>query len=257
MITTVGQRLHAKSAALLLSLEGSLSKIMFGWIAVAALASIVRVSVGALGDYPLSVGSLMPYWLLVAAPVVSMMLALRWFADGESLPQPATRLAQVGRWRNVSRAAAMRHPLYGTSGLMVSLLIGMLINVPVRATEYLLALPAIAGPAPAWLEAMHLAMTIDVVLVTSLYSIAFVAALRRVPLFPRLLVAIWMIDILMQIVIAKLTVSAGGIPHAVAMPLQGMLTGNIQKVLISVCLWLPYLLLSRRVNVTFRNRIPA
>ena len=90
---------------------------------------------------------------------------------------------------------------------------------------------------------------------TSLYSIAFVAALRRVPLFPRLLVAIWMIDILMQIVIAKLTVSAGGIPHAVAMPLQGMLTGNIQKVLISVCLWLPYLLLSRRVNVTYRSRI--
>ena len=257
MIVTIGQRLHAKSATLLLSLESSLPKIMFGWLAVAALASAFRVALGTLGDHPYSFATLMPYWLLVVAPVASMLLALRWFADGESQPQPATRLAQVGRWRNVSRAAAMRHPLYGTSGLMVSLLIGMLINVPVRATEYLLAVPAIAGPAPDWLRAMQFAMTLDVVLVTSLYAIAFVAALRRVPLFPRLLVAIWMIDILMQVAIAEFTVDAGGVPHAVAVPLQDMLTGNVQKVLISVSIWLPYLLLSRRVNVTFRNRIPA
>lgn len=257
MLVTVGQRLHARSAALLLSLEASLPKIMFGWLAAAALASIIRIAVGPLGDQPFSFSTLMPYWLLVVAPVASMMLALRWFADGESQPQPGTRLAQVGRWRSVSRATAMRHPLYGTSGLMVSLLIGMLINVPVRAAEYLLAMPAIAGPAPGWLEAMHLAMTLDVVLLTSLYSIAFVAALRRVPLFPRLLVAIWMIDILMQVGIAKFTVNAGGVPPAVATTLQSLLMGNIQKVLISVSLWLPYLLMSRRVNITYRSRIPA
>ena len=33
--------------------------------------------------------------------------------------------------------------------------------------------------------------------------------------------------------------------------------GNVKKVLISTCLWLPYLLLSKRVNVTFRHRVEA
>jgi hypothetical protein len=36
-----------------------------------------------------------------------------------------------------------------------------------------------------------------------------------------------------------------------------LLEGNVKKVLISAGLWLPYLLLSRRVNVTFRHRVPA
>jgi hypothetical protein len=31
----------------------------------------------------------------------------------------------------------------------------------------------------------------------------------------------------------------------------------VKKVLISVALWLPYLLMSTRVNVTYRSRIPA
>jgi hypothetical protein len=39
--------------------------------------------------------------------------------------------------------------------------------------------------------------------------------------------------------------------------LHSMLEGNVKKVLISMALWLPYLLLSTRVNVTYRHRIPA
>ena len=85
---------------------------------------------------------------------------------------------------------------------MVSLLVGMLLNVPVRALEYLAAMPALSGHVPQWLSTLQIAMTLDVVLLTSLYTIAFVAALRRVPLFPRLLVAIWLIDIAMQLGIA-------------------------------------------------------
>jgi hypothetical protein len=37
--------------------------------------------------------------------------------------------------------------------------------------------------------------------------------------------------------------------------LQAFLAGNIKKVLISVMIWLPYLLVSNRVNVTFRQRV--
>jgi hypothetical protein len=100
-------------------------------------------------------------------------------------------------------------------------------------------------------------MTFDVVLFSSLYMIAFVAALRRVPLFPRLLVAIWMCDLATQLVIAQLVVGAGGLPDTVAAALHGLLDGNVKKVLISAALWLPYLLLSRRVNLTYRSLLPA
>ena len=47
------------------------------------------------------------------------------------------------------------------------------------------------------------------------------------------------------------------LPATVADALHSLLDGNVKKVLISVCLWLPYLLLSTRVNVTFRHRVPA
>ena len=43
----------------------------------------------------------------------------------------------------------------------------------------------------------------------------------------------------------------------VADALHTLLDGNVKKVLISVCLWLPYLLLSKRVNVTYRHRVDA
>jgi hypothetical protein len=86
--------------------------------------------------------------------------------------------------------------------------------------------------------------------------VAFVAALRRVPLFPRLLLAIWLGDVAMQLITAQLAVGTD-LPAKVASALQTFLTGNVKKVLISMGLWLPYLLLSTRVNVTYRHRIPA
>ena len=36
-----------------------------------------------------------------------------------------------------------------------------------------------------------------------------------------------------------------------------LLPDGVRSVLISVGLWLPYLLLSRRVNVTYRSRVAA
>ncbi|HMI75354.1 MAG TPA: hypothetical protein VK495_11665 [Steroidobacteraceae bacterium] len=254
MMTHVRQRLHARSTALLMTIETGLPRIMIGWLVVAALASALRVAASPLhGTVPVT--TLLPYLLLVLAPLGSMVLALRWFADGDRLAQPETRFARVLRWTDVSRETAMRHPLYGTSGIMVSLLVGMLLNVPVRGAEYLASMPALAGPIPHWLQTLHTLMTLDVVLLSSLYAIAFVAALRRVPLFPRLLVAIWMIDLAMQMVTARMVAGTPGLPVSVAAPLQLLLDGNVKKVLISIGLWLPYLLLSARVNVTYRHRI--
>jgi len=256
MLETMTRKMHAKSAAMLVSLESSLDRIMQLWLLLVGLAAAVRI---ALSPIPsgLEPGTFAPYLLLMFAPFASMVLALRWFADGDRQSQPAVRLARIGAWRPVRRSEAMRHSLYGAGGIMVSLLVGMLLNVPVRAAEYLAAMPALSGPVPAWLSTLHMMMTLDVVLLSSLYSIAFVAALRRVPLFPRLLMAIWLLDLAMQFSTAQMVAGMPGLPADVAAALQPLLEGNVMKVLISIVLWLPYLLLSKRVNVTYRHRVPA
>lgn len=254
MLSAVSNSLQAKSAALLLTIEGSLGRIMTGWFIVAMLASALRISVSPL-HAALQAATLLPYLLLVTAPLLSMGLALCWFRDGDRLAQPVTRLARLGNWRAVGLAEAQRHPLYGSSGIMVSLLVSMLLNIPVRALEYLAAIPALSGSVPAWLSTLHFMMTLDVVLLSSLYAIAFIAALRRVPLFPRLLAAIWAIDIAMQLGIASAVAGTEGLPPKVAEALHTLLDGNVKKVMISVALWLPYLLLSKRVNVTYRHRV--
>jgi hypothetical protein len=253
----INQRLHARSTALLLSLENRFDRILSAWLLLAGLACAARIALSPINHEAAVLPQIAPYLLVPTAPFLSALLALRWFANGDEQPQPVTRLARVGSWRSISASEARIDPLYGTTGIMVSLLVGMLLNVPIRAMEYLAAMPPIPPHVPHWLTTLKFAMTFDVALFTSLYAIAFVAALRRVPLFPRLLLTIWVGDLTMQLVTANVVVAAGPLPPGVSAALHNLLEGNVKKVLISVALWLPYLLLSKRVNVTYRHRVPA
>jgi hypothetical protein len=256
MFHRVSNHLRARSAALLVSFENHLDRFLQGWLLTAGLASAARIAMAPVPKSDLGIFSIVaPYVLLVLAPVVSTLLALHWFRGGVSQPQPTTRLARAGKWRRVTAAEAERNPLYGASGIMVSLLVGIMLNVPMRALEYFAAMPAVPAMAPRWLAVLHFAMSFDVVVFTSLYMVAFVAALRRVPLFPRLLLAIWVGDLGMQVFTAEMVASTH-VPAGVAAALQALLTGNVKKVLISMAVWLPYLLLSTRVNVTYRHRVP-
>ena len=255
MMTPWIKRLNARADAALFALKTRLDQIVIGWLLFAGTICVLRIAASPLPPVDLGVRGMLPLALLVLAPAASFILALRWFADGDRQPQPAFRL-DIGRWRDLPREQARRHPLYGTRGIMVSLLIGILLNVPVRAAEYLAAMPPVPAGAPYWMATLHLALTLDVVLFTSLYAIAFVAALRRVPMFPRLLVAIWFSDVCMQLGVAEM-VSGARLPPGVGAGLETLLMGNVNKVLISAFLWLPYLLLSTRVNVTYRSRVPA
>jgi hypothetical protein len=251
------RRMQARSAALLSAMENRLDRMLLAWLLIAGIACAARMIAAPGPLAAVSPGSALPYLLVVIAPVASMVMALRWFAEADRQPQPVTRFALAGRWRGVSPAEARAHPLYGASGVMVSLLAGMLLNVAVRAAEFLAAIPPIPSGAPEWLSTLQVAMTLDVVLFTSLYAIAFVAALKRLPLFPRLLVTIWLCDLAAQLLIGDVVASSPGLPAGVAGALHELLAGNVGKVLISAALWLPYLLLSTRVNVTYRHRLPA
>jgi hypothetical protein len=236
--------MHSRSVALQSTLEVGLDRILLGWVLIAALACAARIAITSPPAAGVAFGAAMPYLLVMLAPVISIALALRWFAGADARPQPTARRAFPGRWRILAPTEARNHPLYGTSGLMVSLLVGLLLNVAIRAAEFLAAIPPVFGRAPEWLSTLQVAMTFD-------------AALRRLPSFPRLLVAIWIGDIAMQLAIGHVVAASPHLPLPVAAALHDLLLGNANKVLISVALWLPYLLLSARVNVTYRHRVPA
>ncbi|WP_118857747.1 DUF2569 family protein [Sphingomonas mesophila] len=257
MLTAVTLKAGSRAIALRRSIEQNLDWLLRAWLVAAALACGLRIALSPAAQVNAGVAVIAPYAMLVAAPALSLLLALRWFQAGDRLAQPSVRIARIGNWRTLSAAEARRHPLYGADGLMVSLLIGMLLQVPLRAVEFLAATPAMAGEFPPWLAVLRTMMTLDVVLMTSLYVVAFVAALRRVPYFPRLLAAIWALDLALQGLTARMVAAEPGLPDRVAQALEGLLTGNAWKVVISIAIWLPYLLLSKRVNVTYRHRVPA
>ena len=254
---TVRKHLHARSTAMLLSLEGGISRIMVGWLLFALGACALRIAVSPWRGSGPGLSTLLPYALVIGAPLISMGLALRWFGDADRIEQPSLRLARIGNWRPVEIGEARRHKLYGTTGLMVPLLVGMLLNIPLRTAEYLAAMPALSGSVPEWLRVLNLLMTLDVVLLSSLYVIVFAAGLRRLPTFPRLLAAVWIVDLAVQALIAGAASLEPGLPPAVSAALDGLLRANVMKALASVVIWLPYLVFSRRVNVTFRHRVPA
>lgn len=250
---------HASQRATALrgALENNLHRLLLAWVMIAGFASALRIVFSPAVGQSSGVGYIVPYLLLVSAPAISLMLGLRWFANGEAMPQPSIRLSRLGSWRSVDLAEARRHPLHGANGLMVSLLVGMLANIPFRAMEYFASMPALAGNVPAWLAVLRTMMTLDLVVMTSLYAIVFAAALRHASIFPRLLILVWLLDMMMQVLTAQLVAAEPGLPAQVGHALGGLLETNVKKLAISVALWLPYLMLSRRVNVTYRLRVPA
>lgn len=233
--------------------------LAIGWAGVFFLAASLRILASPIplhgaGDW---FAILLPYVAIALAPLAGYRLAVASFPRGKT-PEPlALLLSPFGRWRRIGAAEARRHPLFGPAGFMASLLIGLLLNVVLRSLEFLLAIPALGAHAPGWGREMFVLMAADVAVMAFLYMVCFAMALRSIPLFPRMLAFVWLLDVFIQLFIAQRVGALPDLPAAVAAPLGVLLDGNIQKVLISVFVWLPYLLLSDRVNVTYRHREAA
>ncbi len=259
LMTDFGAKLHRKSIAAVAVLENQLPQIMFGWVVFVTLAGVVRTifAVSPINSGVSFVQTVTPYVLLGAAPIAAYWVANQVFPRGALMQQPEIRLARYGKWRSVNVLDARAHPMFGPTGMMASLLIGMLLNVPVRSLEFLAAVPAMNGNAPLWGQVLLAAMTADVVMMNFLYVVCFVAALRCAPWFPRLLLVVWGLDITSQLAMAHVIGTTTGLPESVGLALGGLLEGNLQKVMISMVIWLPYLILSDRVNLTYRGRVAA
>ncbi|WP_150293551.1 DUF2569 domain-containing protein [Sphingobium estronivorans] len=249
-------RLHRTSRSLVTFLDLRMETLITGWIAVILLIGGAKVLTAPMPINGVMQGlsMLLPYLLVALAPIAGYRIAAGSFPRGQLSAQPVIRLCRYGQWRALDELSARRSPAFGPTGFMASLLLGLLLNVPVRSLEFFAAVPAMGGDAPLWAQKILLAMTMDVIVMNFFYMVCFVLALRSVPLFPRMLLLAWVFDIVMQFIMAQQIAGASHLPAQVATAMTAMLTGNVKKVLISAALWLPYLILSERVNVTFRRR---
>lgn len=257
IMTAYSAQLYRKSISAVAALEANLPKIILGWVAFIVVAGMLRTS---FAISPINSGvslmqTVLPYVLLGLSPVAAYWIADQLFPRGVLMQQPEIRLSRFGKWRSVDVLAARAHPLFGPTGMMASLLIGMLLNVPVRSLEFLAAVPAMNGNAPLWGQVLFAVTTFDVVVMNFLYILCFMAALRCAPWFPRFLLVVWGLDITSQVMIGQIVSSTAGLPVAVGEALGNLLQGNMQKVMISMAIWLPYLILSERVNLTYRGRV--
>lgn len=253
------ERLHIRSVVFVRHLPASIERAIPIWIAAFLALATMRIATSP--TYPATLSQFLeifvPYALIALSPALAWRLAMAAFPPDRPIHRSRFTLARIGRWRNVSRLEARDFAQFGPFGFMASLMIGMLLNVPIRAGEFLLAVPAIDSMAPAWGRTIFLVMAFDVFAMSFLYVTCFVMALRTIPLFPRMLAFAWVIDISLQLIIAQSVARHADLPADVGVALGDLLSGNVSKVLVSVAVWLPYLLLSERINVTYRARVSA
>ena len=254
-----GRKLEQRSRAVAPWLERNAVALSLCWIAGMTVIGVLRIrwAEGAVTDAGDMAQLVIPYALIVVAPLLGVWIAAAAYPGNHRSEQPGIRLALFGRWRRIKPAEARRDPAFGPAGFIASLMIGLMVNVAMRAVEFGLGIPAITSHAPAWATYLFRMMALDMAVMGFIYMVCLVAALRSAPLFPRLLLFAWLTDLLLQISIASRLASFGDLPQQVALPLSDLLVGNVYKVLISMAVWLPYLLLSQRVNVTFRLRKAA
>ncbi|WP_152569546.1 MULTISPECIES: hypothetical protein [Sphingomonas] len=235
MITAAAwsRTLQARGNALLAVLERHAPRLALAWLAIAGAGSALRLS-GHYGD-PFA---WLPYAVFTLVPALALTAGLALFGGRIAPPVLA------------------RHPLYGAGGLMLSLLLALLAAILLRGLSFLTAIPAAGADSSPWLGALHSWLTADATLACSLYAIAFAAGLRRSGHFPALLASAWAIDLAMQVI---MTGAARGmmLPPEVAAAFTLLLHGNLTRVLVSLAIWMPYLLLSRRVAITYRHEYPA
>lgn len=246
--------LARRSAAIPPALERLTAALAIGWAGVFLALAAFRVL--ASPRYAVTsaewIGVLAPYGAIALAPLLGFALGEASFPRSARV-EPGASLLNWGRWLKLAVADARVHPLFGPAGFMASLLVGLLLNVVMRSLEFL-AIPALGSQAPQWSHELFLMMAGGTATMAFFYMVAFAFALHTVTLFPRMLAFCWMLDVLIQLLIARRIGMLDGLPSYVAGALDDLLWGNIAKVLISAFLWLPYLLLSERVNVTYRHR---
>lgn len=237
-------------------LELRMENIVGWWASLLLAVSIVKVAFAPAppASLPEALAMALPFLALGAAPIIGYRLAAGAFPRGHLMDQPAVRLAVYGSWRQAGTDDLRRSQLVGPTGFLVSLIVGLLINVPFRSLKFLAIIPAVGPADPHWAQTLVAGFTVQAAVMNFLYMVCFVMALRRIPLFPRMLVVVWSLDLASQFVLAHV-MGGAGLPASLAQPLIDSLSDNLTHVLIAAAIWLPYLLVSDQVNLVYRFRL--
>jgi len=203
-LNTWSKRLLQRSISLVRFLDLRIDMLISFWITVVVVAGAAKVLSAPIAprDWGEALGLLLPYLVIALAPFAGYRVAAGSFPRGLLPAQPGIRLARIGQWHQLDVIAARSNPLFGPAGFMASLLLGIILNVPVRTMEYLAAIPAVNSSAPGWAQLLFNLMTLDVLVMNFFYMVCFVMALRSVPLFPRMLLFAWILDLVIQLGIA-------------------------------------------------------
>lgn len=249
-------RLDREGLRVAAAAERHMGRIALIWCVLLGLVIAARLAVTAVlaRDMELWLISACVYGLLLLSPLIGLFAAARAFPRDQLLALPEIPIARFGDWLRVDPLTAQEHRSFGVSGLLIGFVIGLLLNIVLRTAEFLAAVPSMAGIGPGWAHVLFLTLAADCILFNILYAAVFVMALRHVPWFPRIMLLIWLSDILSQVYMSRI-LGGQALPPQVVEALADLLTGNLQKSLISMGLWLPYFLLSERVNITYRRRV--
>lgn len=258
-IRAVKDRMFRQSVRFVAPMEDKVRALLLGWTIVVAAICFARIlfPVTPANDPASALVLFLPHVLILASPFFAYWAANALFPRGTDFTQPEIRLARFGSWRSLDALSVRSHPAFGPVGIMASLLLGMLLNVPIRTAEFMSGVPAMTGSSPLWGQMLYFAMATDLIVMNFLYTLCFFMALRRMPFFPRMLLVTWGIDVVSQVMIANYVSGAPHLPAQVASAIIPLLDSNLKKAFISIVVWMPYLLLSERVNVTYRWRQPA
>lgn len=99
-------------------------------------------------------------------------------------------------------------------------------------------------------EVLFAAKASDAVTMNFHYALCFMPALRCPPWLVRFLLVVLRLHISLQLIMGRIIGRTIGLPHDVVDARASLLLGNFQKILISVTIWLPYLIMPERVNLT-------
>ncbi len=246
----------ASTRRIVRALDLRMEPIVGAWAALLLLATELKIADAPTPPHSpaeaLAMG--LPFLLLGAAPVLGYRIATALAARSPTPQQPSIRLARFGSWREADAVDRRRGRIAGPAGFLVSLIVGLLVNVPVRSLQFLAIVPAVTPADPYWAQVLVAAFTLHAAAMNFLYMVCFVMALRTKPLFPRVLLLVWLIDLASQGLIAS-AIAGTGLPPDLTQPLIATLKENLAEVLLSMTLWLPYLLVSDQVNLLFRNRV--
>ncbi|MGE4409679.1 MAG: hypothetical protein AB7D33_03800 [Sphingobium sp.] len=250
------RRIDRQGVRLVTAAEQHIGRLALFWCLLLGVIVAARLAITATVDHDRGAWLLSAsiYGLLLLSPLIGLFLAAQAFPRGQLFALPDIPIARFGMWRRVDPLTAHAHRSFGVSGLLVGFVIGLLINIVLRTAEFLSAVPSMAGVGPGWPQTLFLTLAADCILFNILYGAVFVMALRHVPWFPRVMLLIWLTDIVSQLYMARI-LGGQALPEGVADALVTLLGGNIRKSLISIALWLPYFLLSERVNITYRRRV--